>query len=132
LAREISLSYKVLTSSSSLLEAKLKSISYKGLVSLLTPSIVNLWLFACKSLSFARARYFIMSRAVYSPFPFAFKDLVALTNSIRYTISLYILLIEMLSLSITFTQLLLRIGALLLSLRKISLLLYELPSIRGA
>jgi len=73
-----------------------------------------------------------MSRAVYSPFPFAFKDLVALINNIRYTISLYILLIEMLSLFITFTQLLLRIRALLLSLRKISLLLYKLPSIRGA
>jgi len=42
LACKISLSYKVLTSFSSLLEAKLKSISYKGLVSLLTFNIVNL------------------------------------------------------------------------------------------
>jgi hypothetical protein len=32
----------VLTSFSSLLKAKLKSISYKGLVSLLTPSVANL------------------------------------------------------------------------------------------
>jgi hypothetical protein len=38
----ISSSYKVLTSFSSLLEAKLRFISYKGLVSLLTPNIANL------------------------------------------------------------------------------------------
>jgi hypothetical protein len=132
LARGIGSSCKVLTSSGSLLEARLRSISCGGLVSLLTPSVANLWLFACGSLSFTRAYCFIMSRAVYSPFPFAFEDLVALTNSIRYTISLYILLIEMLSLFITSTQLLLRTGALLLSLCKISLLLYKLPSIRGA
>jgi len=122
----------VLTSFSSLLEARLRSISYKGLISLLTPSIANLWLFACKSLSFARARCFIISRAVYSPFPFAFKDLVALIDSIRYIISLYILLTKILSLFIIFMQLLLRTRALLLSLRKISLLLYKLLSIRGA
>jgi len=42
LAYKIGLSYKVLTSSSSLLEAKLKSISCKGLVSLLTPNIADL------------------------------------------------------------------------------------------
>ena len=130
--RRISSSYKVLTSSGSLLKAGLKSISYKGLVSLLTLSIANLWLFAYKSLSFARARCFIISRAVYSPFPFAFKDPVVLIDNIRYIISLYILLIEMLSLFITFTQLPLRIRILFVSRRKISLLLYKLPSIRGA
>jgi len=122
----------VLTSFSSLLEVKLRSISYKGLVSLLTPNIANLWLFAYKSFSFTRACCFIISRAIYSPFPFTFKGLIALTNSIRYIISLYILLTKILSLFIIFTQLLLRIGVLLLSLRKISLLLYKLPSIRGA
>jgi len=122
----------VLTSSGSLLEAGLRFISCKGLISLLTPSIVNLWLFACGSFSFAQACYFIMSRAVYSPFPFTFEDPVALIDSIRYIISLYILLIEMLSLFIIFTQLLLRIGTLFVSRRKISLLLYKLPSIRGA
>ena len=122
----------MLTSSGSLLEAGLRSISYKGLVSLLTPNIADLWLFAYKSLSFARACYFIMSRAIYSPFPFTFKDPAALTNSIRYTISLYILLIKMLSSSITFTQLPLRIGILSMSRRKISLLLYKLPSVKGA
>ena len=132
MARRIGSSCKVLTSSSSLLKARLKSISYKGLVSLLTPNIANLWLFAYRSFSFARACCFIMSRVVYSPFPFAFKDLVILTNSTRYIISLYILLIKMLSLFITFTQLLLRTRALSLSLCKISLLLYKLPSIRGA
>ena len=42
LARGISSSYKVLTSFSSLLEAKLRFISYKGLISLLTPNIANL------------------------------------------------------------------------------------------
>jgi len=73
-----------------------------------------------------------MSRVVYSPFPFAFKDPVALIDNIRYTISLYILLIEMLSLFITFTQLPLKIGTLFVSRRKISLLLYELPSVRRA
>jgi hypothetical protein len=125
-------SYKVLTSSSSLLEAKSRSISYKGLVSLLTPSVANLWLLACGSLSSTRARYFTMSWAVYSPFPFAFKDLIALTNNIRYTISSYISLIEMLSSSTTSTQLPLIIGILSMSRRKISLLLYELPSVRGA
>jgi len=41
LACKISSSYKMLTSSSSLLEAKLRFISYKGLVSLLTPNIAN-------------------------------------------------------------------------------------------
>jgi hypothetical protein len=45
-------SYKVLTSFSSLLKAKLRFISYKGLVSLLTPNIADFWLLACKSLSF--------------------------------------------------------------------------------
>jgi len=122
----------VLTSFNSLLEAKLKSISYKGLISLLTLNIVNLWLFAYRSLSFTRAYCFIMSRAVYSPFPFTFKDLIILTNNIRYIISLYILLIKMPSLSITFTQLPLKTKILLLSLRKISLLLYKLPSIKKA
>ena len=122
----------MLTSFSSLLEVKLRSISYKGLVSLLTPNIANLWLFAYKSFSFTRACCFIISLAVYCPFPFTFKDLIALTNSTRYTISSYILLIKMLSLFTTFMQLPLRIKALLLSLRKISLLLYKLPSIIGA
>jgi len=73
-----------------------------------------------------------MSRAIYSPFPFAFKDLVALTNNIRYIISLYILLIEMLSLFTTFMQLPLKIGILFVSRRKIFLLLYKLPSVKGA
>jgi branched-subunit amino acid transport protein len=50
---KISFSYKVLTSFSSLLKAKLKFISYKGLVSLLISSVVDLWLLAYKSLSFA-------------------------------------------------------------------------------
>ena len=122
----------MLTSFNSLLEAKLKSISYKGLISLLTLNIVNLWLFAYRSLSFTRAYCFIISRAIYNPFPFTFKDLIILTNSIRYIISSYILLIKMLSLFITFTQLLLKTKALLLSLCKISFLLYKLPSIRGA
>jgi hypothetical protein len=39
---KISSSYKVLTSFNSLSKAKLKSISYKGLVSLLTLSVINL------------------------------------------------------------------------------------------
>jgi len=73
-----------------------------------------------------------MSRAVYSPFPFAFKDLVALIDSTRYTISSYILLTKILSLFTIFMQLPLKTRALLLSLCKISLLLYKLPSIRGA
>ena len=42
LACGIGLSCKVLTSFSSLLKAKLRSISYKGLVSLLTLNIANL------------------------------------------------------------------------------------------
>ena len=75
----------------------------------------------------------VLVRSAYLlPFPFIFKDLVILINSIRYIISLYILLIKMLSLSIIFTQLLLKTKVLLLSLRKISLLLYKLLSIRGA
>jgi hypothetical protein len=130
--RGIGSSYKVLTSFSSLLEARLRFISCKGLVSLLTLSVADLWLLAYGSLSFARARCFIMSWAIYSPFPFAFKDLVALIDNIRYTISLYILLTKMLSLFITFTQLPLIIGILSMSRRKISLLLYKLPSVKGA
>jgi hypothetical protein len=128
----IGFSCKVLTSSSSLLKAKLRFISYKGLISLLTLSIANLWLFSCKSLSSTRAYCFIISRVVYSPFLFAFKDLVALTNNIRYIISLYILLIKMLSLFIIFTQLLLKIGTLFISRCKISLLLYKLPNVKRA
>jgi hypothetical protein len=122
----------VLTSFNSLLKAKLRFISYRGLISLLTPSVADLWLLACGSLSFTRARCFIMSRVIYNPFPFTFKDLVALIDNIRYIISLYILLIKMLSLFITSTQLPLIIRILFVSRRKISLLLYKLPSIRGA
>jgi len=52
LACGIGLSCKVLTSFSFLLKARLRSISCGGLVSLLIPSIADLWLFACGSFSF--------------------------------------------------------------------------------
>jgi hypothetical protein len=105
----------MLISFSFLLEAKLKSISYKGLISLLTPSVANFWLLAYRSLSFTRACCFIISRAICNPFPFAFKDLITLIDNIKYTIFLYILLIEMLSLFTIFTQLPLIIGILFIS-----------------